>query len=109
MKKKASENRQDDGGQANVPTVNSLRDQLEGEPPFETATEDSVVIFHSDSAVKLLSPPVFREQEEGKPAAAGENTGDQETSNTEAALLCNVHKKNTSEDGGGGGGGGHNN
>lgn len=103
MKKKASENCQDDGGQANVPTVNSLRDQFEGEPPFETATEDGVVIFHSDSAVKLLSLPVSREQEEGKPAAAGENTGDQETSNTEAALLGNVQKKNTSKDGGGGG------
>lgn len=49
MKKKASENRQDDGG------------QLEGEPPFETATEDSVLIFHSDSAVKLLSLRLFSE------------------------------------------------
>lgn len=48
-KKKASENRQDDGG------------QLEGEPPFETATEDSVLIFHSDSAVKLLSLRLFSE------------------------------------------------
>lgn len=49
MKKKASENRQDGGG------------QLEGEPPFETATEDSVLIFHSDSAVKLLSLRLFSE------------------------------------------------
>lgn len=107
MKKKASENGQDDGGQANVPTVNSVRDQLEGEPPLETATDALCADFPQWFSCKTsLSPPVFREQEEGKPAAAGENAGNQETSNTEAASLGNVHEKNTSKDGGGGG---HNN
>ncbi len=51
-------------------------------------------IFLNGSALKLLPPPVFREQKKDEPAAAGENTVTPEASSTEAALPSKVYLKN---------------
>lgn len=88
-KKKASEDGPEDGGQANVSTTDSLRAQLEGMSMLLKKLQ--VLIFLTVSGLKLLPPHVFREPEEGEPAAAGENTGSPEASNTEAALPGEVH------------------
>lgn len=89
IKKKASEDGPEDGGQANVSTTDSLRAQLEGMSMLLKKLQ--VLIFLTVSGLKLLPPHVFRELEEGEPAAAGENTGSPEASNTEAALPGEVH------------------
>lgn len=68
---------------ANVSTIDSSAEQLEGNSSFESAPEGSELTVHSGSALKHLSLLVFGEQNEGKPGAEGENT--------EAALPSNTH------------------
>lgn len=89
---KASEDDPEDGGQASA----SLRAQLEG---TSLLLKKLVLILLTGLALKCLPPHVFREQEEGEPAARGENTGSAEASSVEAALPGEVHKNNTSADG----------
>lgn len=71
---------------ANVSTIDSSAERLKGDSAFESAPEESELTVHNGSALKPLSLVVFREQNEVKPGAEGENT-----SNTEAALPSNAH------------------
>ena len=93
--KKASGDNQDEGGL----TSDTLRAQLEGMNLLLKKLLDNVLILLTGSALKLLPPYGFREQEEGKPPGTGENIGSPEASNTKAALPGKVHIKDTSKDG----------
>lgn len=53
----------------------------------------------STLAPKHIPPYVFREQEEGEPAAAGKNASTPEASDAKTALPGKVHKSDTCKDG----------
>lgn len=97
LMEKSSEDSQDSEDQANVSTINSLMAQLEG-MSLLWKTLLTMTYQFSSLTPKHLPPYVFREQEESEPAAAGENVGSPEASNTKTALPSKVHKSDSCKD-----------
>lgn len=94
LMEKSSEDSRESEDRANVSTINSLMAQIEGMSLLWKMLLMMKYQF-SSLALKPLPPYVFREREDNEPAAAGENVGSPEASNSKTALPSKVHKSDS--------------